>query len=100
MTDGTTDFEKSITDQQIHAELDLPQGKLLQKAKVIGRTKDGDIDVAGSHDPNAFFNALTYDVEFSDGEIKDHSANVIDENTCSQVDEDDCNIQILDYVVD
>ena len=53
---------------------------LLQKAKVIGRTKDDNGNVAGSYDPNPFLNALTYDVEFSDGEIKDYSANAIVEN--------------------
>ena len=43
---------------------------------------------------------MTYDVEFSDGEIKEHSANVIAENMRSQVDEDGCNIQKLDSIVD
>ena len=43
---------------------------------------------------------MTCDVEFSDGEIKEHSANVIAENMHSQVDEDGCNTQILDYIVD
>ena len=60
MPDGTAAFEKPITDQWIHAELNLPQGELLRKAKVIGRTKDGNGDVIGSYDPNPFLNALTY----------------------------------------
>ena len=80
MPDGTAAFEKSITDQCIHAELNLPQGELLRKEKIIGRTKDGNGDVAGSYDPNLFLNTLTYDVEFSDGEIKEYSANMIVEN--------------------
>ena len=62
MPDGTAAFEKPITDQWIHAELNLPQGELLRKAKVIGRTKDGNGDVAGSCEPNAFLNTLTYNV--------------------------------------
>ena len=98
--DGTADFEKAITDQWTHAELNLPQGELLRKATVIGQTKDGNVDLTVSHDPNPFLNTLTYDVDFSDGEIKEHSANVIAENMCSQVDEDGCNIQKLDSIVD
>ena len=81
MPDGTADFEKPITDQLIYVELNLPQGELLRKAKVVGRTKDGYSNVASSCDTNPFFNALTYDVEFSDGEIKCCSANTIAE-TC------------------
>ena len=38
MTDGIAVFEKPITDQWIHAELNLPQGEQLRKAKVIGRS--------------------------------------------------------------
>ena len=95
MPDGTDAFEKPITDQWINAELNLPQGELLRKEKVIGRTKDGNGDLAGSCDPNPFLNALTYD-----GEIKEHSANVIAENMYSQVDENGCNAQMFDSIVD
>ena len=70
MPDSTAAFENPITDQWIHAELNLPQGQLLRKVKVIGRTKDGNGDVASSCNPDPFLNALTYDVEFYDGEIK------------------------------
>ena len=73
---------------------------MLRKAKIIGRTKDGNGDVAGSHDPNPFLNTLTYDVEFSDGDIKEYSANVIAENMYSQVDENGCNTQMFDSIVD
>ena len=68
--------------------------------KVVGRTKDDNGDATGSCDPNTFLNDLTYDVEFSDGEIKEHSDNTIAKNICSQVDKDGCNKQILDSIVD
>ena len=71
-----TRVKRNMTDQRIHAELNLPQGELLRKAKVIGRTKDGNGDIAGSYDPNLFLNALTYDFEFSDCEIKECFTNV------------------------
>ena len=55
----------------------MSQGNLLRKVKIIGRTKDGNGDTMDSCDPNLFLNTLTYDVAFSDGEIKDHSSNSI-----------------------
>ena len=39
MPDCTAAFEKPITDQWIHADLDLLLGGLLRKAKVIGHLK-------------------------------------------------------------
>ena len=73
---GTSVFEKPIDDQWIYLELNLPQRQLFQKVKFIVRTKDGDSNVTGSHDPNLFLNDLTFDVGFSDREIKEYSANV------------------------
>ena len=89
-----------MTNQWVRDELNLPQGKLLRKVKVIGRTRDLNVDITGSYDLNPFLSTLKYDVEFSDGEIKEHSANVIAEKTHSQVDEDGRNIKILDSIVD
>ena len=97
---GATFFEKPITDQWIHAERNLYQEEMLHKEKFIGRTTNGNGDAPGSCDPNTFLNTLTYDVEFSNGEIKEYLANVIAENVCSQVDEDDNNIKILCSIVD
>ena len=100
MPDDTADLEKPIMDQGIHTKLNLPQGELIRKEKVIGQTKDGNGDVASSHGSNPFLNALIYDVEFSDGEIKECSANVIVENMHSQVDEIGCDAQMLDSILD
>ena len=47
MPDGAAVFEKLITNQWIHAEINLPQGEMLWKEKVIGRTKDGNGDATG-----------------------------------------------------
>ena len=43
---------------------------------------------------------MTYDVYFSDGEIKDHLANALAENMHLQEDEDGHKMQVLDYIVD
>ena len=89
-----------MTDQWIRAEINLPKEDLIQKEKVIGRTKDGNGDATGSHDSNPFNNTFNYEVEFSDDKVIEHSYNVIADNIHSQVDEDGRNIQILDSIVD
>ena len=54
--------------------------------EVFGRTKDGNGDVTGSHNPNPVLNALTYDVEFFEGEIKECLANAIAKShVCKQM---------------
>ena len=68
--------------------------------KIVGRNKDGNGDMTRSHDPNPFLNTLTFDIDFSDGNVKEHSDNVIAENLHSQADEDGHNTQILDSIVD
>ena len=71
MPDGIAVFEKLVTDQWIHAELNLPQGGSLRKAKVVSQSKDENGDIKGSCDPKLFLNTLIYDVEFPYGEIKE-----------------------------
>ena len=66
---------------------------------MVGRSKDVNIEIEGSCDPNYFLNTLNYDVEFSNGEIREHSNDVIAENMHSQVDEDGHSMQILDSIV-
>ena len=76
--DGSDVFEKPTTDKWTHAKLNLPQGDILWKAKVISLTKDGNGDIKGSHGPNPFFKTLTCDLELPFGEIKEHLDNDID----------------------
>ena len=51
-TDGTTDFEKPITDHWIHAETNLTQGETMHNAKVIVRATDQDGNIIGTYDEN------------------------------------------------
>ena len=99
-SDGTTAFEKPITDYWIHAEVNLPQGENFQSAKVIGRSKDKDGNIVGTYDNNPHLNTMVYDVEFPDGEIREYSANVIAENMYAQVDADGHTHTMLDSIID
>ena len=85
--DGTTVYEKPLNDLLIHAEVLLPQGGVMQQAKVKGRSKDIHGNVIGTYDSNPLLNSIVYDVEFLDSAIKQYSANIITQNMFSQVDE-------------
>ena len=98
--DGTTAFEKPVTDALIHAELVLPHGEKMSNAKVKGRAKDMNGDEVGTFDPNPLLNSVLYDVEFSDGDIRQYSANIIAENMYSQVDEEGYSKTLFDSIVD
>ena len=98
--DGTSVFEKPITDQWINAELKLPQGELLRNARVLGQSKDGNGEPIGEYDPNPLLNTTIYDVEFPDGEIREYAANVIAENMYVQVDSEGYRYQLLDSILD
>ena len=67
---GGSMFEKPLTDMVINAELSLPQGELMQPAKVIGRSKDEHGKIVGTYDTNSLLNTLVYDVEFPDGDVR------------------------------
>ena len=63
-------FENPITYHLIHAEVNLPQGKKFQGAKVIGRTKYPNGETVGKYNDNPLFNSMLYDFDFPYGEIK------------------------------
>ena len=69
-------IQKSITDKFIHAELNLPQGEEIRKAKVIGQSKD------------------------ESGNVTEYAANVIAENLFLQVDTEGHLVQMLDSIID
>ena len=49
-TDGTGVFEQPIVDHWIHAELNLPQGEVMNKLKVVGRCDNSCIRFADIFD--------------------------------------------------
>ena len=97
---GTSVFEKLITDHWIYAEVTLPQGENMHQAKVIGRSKDEDGNIVGTYDNNPYDNTMVYDVEFPDAEVKEYVANVIAESMYAQVDANGYSHTMLDSIVD
>ena len=79
LPDGTAAFENPLTDQCINDELNIPLGEQIQRAKVIGCSKDNNVNVVGSHDDNPVLNTMVYDVGFPDGDVRKYVANIIAE---------------------
>jgi len=79
-SEGRAVGEQSVFDRLIHAELTLPHGENHQYAKVLSRTRDEDGNLIGTYDDNPLLNTMLYDVEFTDGAVKQYSANIIAEN--------------------
>ena len=55
----------------------------MEKVKLVGPFKDDDGNIIGKYDSNPMLNTMVYDVEFSDGYIREHRANVIANNMYS-----------------
>ena len=93
-------FENSFGDTLINAEVLLPQGENLQKARVKKRQIGLDGNEIGAYSSNPMLNTLIYEVEYPDGSIRDYGANVIAENIYSQVDEHGYRQQTLDCIME
>ena len=78
--DGRAVFERYFTDALINAEVILPHGARNQSAKVISRVLDDNGNYVGMYDENPILNTLLYNVKFSDGTIREYTANTIMEN--------------------
>ena len=99
-SNGNDLFEQHIADRWIHTELHLPQGEEFKSVKVVGRSIDDNGNVVEKYDDNPMLNTLTYDVEFSDGEVQEYSANVIAENMYTQVDTEGFHHNLLEVILD
>ena len=66
----------------------MPHDKVMCLTKVICCLIDANGWITGIFDKNSFLNSLVYDVEFSDGVLKQFSASVISKNILIQLDSD------------
>ena len=98
--DGLAAFERPMTDTLINAEVTLPHDDRMQCAKVISRVLDANGDFIGDYDNNPVLNTMMYNVKFSDGTVKEYTANTIMENMYSQVDHEGKSVALLDSIID
>ena len=75
-------------DRLLHSEVTLQRDNFIQREKFKGRTLSSDGNVIDTYNDNILLNTLTYDVEFKDGDVSEHVANLIGENMLSRVDDD------------
>jgi hypothetical protein len=84
----------------LHSEAALQLGESLSTGKVMQRALGPDGRIAGTYDDNPMLNSIVYEVEFSDGQVKEYAANVIAENMLTQVDSDGYLTTILKAIID
>ena len=99
-SNGTLVFENPGSDTFINAEVLLPQGEDSATYMVLGRHITIYGEVIGHFDPNPVFNSIIYNVEFSDGAVKQYGANLIVQSIYSIVDKDGCSQLVLDFIMD
>lgn len=94
------DADNDVYDNYVHAELYLPNGDEIERARVVKRHKNSDGKFIGRRHENPILDTRVYDVEFSDGSIKQYSANVIADNMFNQVDSDGRFTMLMDEIMD
>lgn len=88
-------------DQYLSAEVLLPHGGELQKARVISRKRDANGNPVGIRDNNPMLDTREYEVEFvKDKQVASYTANMIAENIYANVDQDGRSYSILDEIID
>ena len=93
-------FEHSGSDTFVNAEVLLPLGEDLKKAKVCGRHVGDTGQMTVEYNINPLLNSILYDVDFGDGAIKQYTANTIAQNIHSMVDKDGRAQLVLDSIMD
>ena len=87
-------------DKTLHSEVSLQLGEDMSVGKVTKQALGPDGVVAGTYDENPCLNAMICEVEFPDGQLKEHAANVIAENMLTQVDSDGFSLTMMEAITD
>ena len=64
------------------------------------RASNPDGKIEGEYDDNPLLNSHLYEVEFTDGSVREYSANLIAENILVQVDEDGYSLTTINAIID
>ena len=54
----------------------------------------------GTYHNKPFLNTVTYNIEFSDGQVKEYGTNIIAKNMLTQVDSDGYSLSLMDSIID
>ena len=75
-------------------------GDMLECRKVKGRSLAPDRSIISIYNNNLILNTLYYDVEFTDGQIREYTANIIAENMLTWVNDNGFESLYLDAIID
>jgi Reverse transcriptase (RNA-dependent DNA polymerase) len=87
-------------DAYVTAQVCMPKDDVLELGTVIKRKRDAEGNLIGGYDDNPALDSRVYEVEFSDGQVLEYSANLIAENLYSQVDEEGHHQVMIDEIID
>ena len=87
-------------DKIINAEVMIQNGDEMAMGKVARQSLNADGRMTGTYHDNPFLNTITYDVEFSNGQVKEYDANIIAKNMLTQVDSDGYSLSLMDSIID
>ena len=87
-------------DKIISAEVMIQNGDEMAMGKVGRGSLDADGRTTGTYHDNPFLNTITYNVEFSNGQVKKYGANIIAKNMLTQVDSDGYSLSLMDSIID
>ena len=87
-------------DRIINSEVQLQLGDEVTCGTVKRRALGPDGKIVGTYDEDPQRNSMIYEVEFPDGQVKEHAANVIAENILRQVDTEGFSTTLLDCIID
>ena len=68
--------------------------------KVVRQSLDADGRMTGTYHNNPFLNTVTYNIEFSNGQVKEYGANIIAKNMLTQMDSDGYSLSLMDSIID
>ena len=94
------DYTPEALDQYLAAELLMPHGDGMQRARVRRRHQDEQGRPLGTANANPILDSRMYEIEFPDGATDVVTANLIAENLYSQIDNEGRQFLVLKDIVD
>ena len=94
------DFDINTYDGSMTAQISLPRDEKLELGTVLHRKRDGEGKLISHSHVNPIMESSIYDVVFSDGEVLEYLAHVINENLYSQVDNEGHHQVMIDNIID
>ena len=86
-------------DKLIHAEVNMQLSDKVLTGKVTRRAHGPNGKTYGTYHNNPFRNTIVYEVEFSDGQVREYSANLIAQNMLTQVDSEGYSMTLMEAIV-